>query len=461
MIVVITTDKTLSFNQGNLKKISDLSPFWTMNKSEVRPTTNAKIILFLIVILFILIVIDDFQGWRFMFFSLGFAWVISYYWARALSRELSLKREVRFGWVQVGDQLEERFQLTNTSEFPVIWVEILDQSNLPGYQVNRVTGMDANGSLTWRSRGICTRRGLYTLGPTTLLTSDPLGLFDVAIKNPGTITLLVTPPVVPLPHIEVSTGGQTGTGRPAIRALEQTINTASVRQYQPGDSLRWIHWPTSARHADYYVRNFDNTPSGNWWIVLDSERDVQVGISPRSTDEHGVILAASLADRGLRAGKAVGLAANGNPFIWLQPQTGETQRWAILRSLASLSNSELTLSDLLIRLRPSFKNNSSLIIISPNVSGEWVQNILPYLWKGNIATVLLLDPQSFGGPQGSQPVLEELNRFSIRTYQITPELLDRPEAKPGDLGQLKWRITPSGRAILVNPPTEDAWRVLS
>jgi uncharacterized protein (DUF58 family) len=432
-----------------------------MKTLQVHVTGKSRLVLVLIGILIILAVFDDFQGWRFLFLSLSFAWGLCYTWANSLANHLSFRREMRFGWAQVGDQLEERFRLSNQSIFPATWIEVIDHSNMPGYQVNIVTGLDANSSHQWRSRGICTRRGLFNLGPTTLRTADPLGFFEIQIHDPGFVTLMVTPPVVPLPTIRVAPGGRTGDGRPQPNAPEKTVSAAGVREYSPGDSLRWIHWPTSARRNDYFVRIFDNTPSSNWWIVLDVEKSVQVGASPRSTEEHGIILAASLADRGLRAGLPVGLASYGQPFAWLPPREGDGQRWAILRSLAVISPASYSVSELLNNLRPAFSNNSSLILITSNARGEWIKSLLPYLWRGNVPTVLLLDPQSFGGNSSIQPILQELNRFSIQSHLITPDLLDRPESKPGELGHWKWRITPSGRAIPIHPPSEEAWRALT
>lgn len=414
----------------------------------------------LIAILGVLTIFDDYQGWRFLLFVFGITWGLSYYWAQSLARHLNVRREMRYGWAQVGDQLEERFLLTNQSAFPAVWIEVIDHSNMPDYQVNIVTGLDAHGSYQWRSHGICTRRGLFNLGPTSIRTADPLGFFEVKNHDPGFATIMITPPVVPLPEIEVAPGGRAGEGRPRPNAPEKTVSSAGVRQYNDGDSLRWIHWPTTARRNDFFVKIFDNTPTGNWWIVLDADQSVQAGVSPRSTEEHGVILAASLADKGLRAGLAVGLAAYGKPFTWLSPQEGEGQRWAILRSLALLSPSQHPIHELLENLRPAFSSNSSLVLITSNTKGEWIKSLLRFAWKGNIPTVLLLDPQAFGGSESIQPIERELNRFSIRSHRITPDLLERPESHPGEMGQLKWRITPSGRAILVNPPSEQAWRLL-
>jgi uncharacterized protein (DUF58 family) len=332
---------------------------------------------------------------------------------------------------------------------------------MPGYSASLATGVEGNTEFQWRTHGLCTRRGLFTLGPTTLRTGDPLGLYSVELHDPRSVTLMVTPPIVPLPAIEVAPGGKVGEGRPRPNAPERTVSASGVREYVPGDSLRWIHWRTSARRDDLFVRLFDSTPSGDWWIILDVEQRVQVGEGARSSLEHGVILAASLADRGLRLGRAVGLIAHGQPLVWMPPREGDGQRWEILRSLALLQPAQHSLLQLLVRLRPTLGGRSSLVIITPNARGDWLEGLLPLLWQGAVPTVLMLDPLSFGGSDGSQGVMEQLARWGVYRHLITPDLLDRSEAHPGTKGQWQWRFSPTGRAIAINPPPDASWKVVS
>ncbi|MDI7277389.1 MAG: hypothetical protein QME94_15535, partial [Anaerolineae bacterium] len=80
---------------------------------------------------------------------LGGAVGIAYYWARQLADGVSLERERRYGWAQVGDVLEERFTLHNHSWLPALWAEIRDHSTLPGYTATRVTGVDGNSHTYW------------------------------------------------------------------------------------------------------------------------------------------------------------------------------------------------------------------------------------------------------------------------------------------------------------------------
>ena len=425
-----------------------------------RVQLNSRLLPVLVSLLLVMQLAFPYKGWLILLTGLVGVWLIGYAWTRSLARGLQLNREMRFGWAQVGDRLEERFKLTNTGWAPGLWVEIVDRSTMPGYRPGRVTGIGSRAENQWKTQGVCARRGLFTLGPTTLHTGDPFGLFTVSLPYPDSVTLTVTPPIVPLPTIEVAPGGRVGEGHPHPDAMEHTISAAGVRAYVPGDSLNRIHWPTSARHNSLFVRLFDSTPAGDWWIILDMDRQVQAGQGQHSTEEHSVILAASLADRGLRWGRAVGLVAHGQELAWLPPQEHDIQRQRILQALALLNPGPCSLAEILTRARPSFGRIASLIVITAAVDGAWVEALTPLLQRGGVATVLLLDPVSFGGSGDISGVLALLTDLGVARHVITRDLLDRPEARPGQRGQWEWRISLTGRAVPVRRPRTTAWRSL-
>jgi uncharacterized protein (DUF58 family) len=422
---------------------------------------RTRLLPLLVGVLFLMQLVDPARGWTMLLVGFAGAWLISYFWARSLARNLRLVREMRFGWAQVGDRLEERFTLYNDGWLPGLWVEVRDGSTLPDYQPSRATGVGGLAFNRWRTQGICRRRGLFTLGPTTLSAADPFGFYSIELHDPASASLLVMPPIVPLPFIEVAPGGRAGEGRPRPNAPERTVSAASARPYLPGDSLRWVHWRKSAQRDELHVRLFDSTPASDWWIILDLDRQVQAGEGQASTEEQGVILAASLAERGLRRRHAVGLVACGERLIWLPPLESGDRRWEILRSLALVSPGDLPLTDLLSRTQPALGQRSSLVLITPNVGGAWLEALLPLIWRGAAPTVLLFDPASFGGPGKAGPLLAALAEHGIPHYPITRELLERPEAHPGQAGRWEFRVSPTGRAVPVRRPHDLDWKVLA
>lgn len=405
--------------------------------------------------------IAPYRGWRVLYIGLGSALILGYFWVRSLARGLDLTREMRFGWAQVGDRLVERFTLRNEGWAPGVWVEVDDQSTLPEYYASRGTGLPGRDSLRWHTEAICNRRGLFVLGPTSLRTGDPFGLFSVSLPYPSALPLLVLPPIVPLPNIQIAPGGRSGDGRPRPDAIDRTVSAATVREYVSGDSRRWIHWRTTARRDDLYVRLFDGTPSGDWWILLDMDKDVQSGEDEDATDEHGIILAASLADQGIRMRHSVGFAAYSDELIYLPPEQGEGRRWEILRSLALISRGALPLAEVIARLQSGLGSHTSIIVITPSTSVGWVESLVPLIRRGAVPTVLLLDPVSFGGVGDVSLVEAALMGLNVANYRITMDVLDRPEMRPGQQGQWGWRVLGTGRAVPSYRLTDVPWRSLT
>jgi uncharacterized protein (DUF58 family) len=431
---------------------------------ESRLQPNTRLLPALVGLLLLLQLAFPYRGWTILLVGLGGAWLISYWWARSLARNLRLTREMRFGWAQVGDRLEERFTLHNDGWAPALWVEVADHSTMPEYQGSTVRYVGGWGSMQWHTDGICSRRGLFTLGPASLQTGDPLGFYTVSLYYPDSMALMVAPPVIPLPAIKVAPGGRAGEGhRPRANTLEHTVSVAGVRDFHPGDSLRWIHWRISAHRDDLFVRIFENTPASDWWILLDLDQHVQAGKGSDSTEEHGVVLAASLASHGLQSGRAVGLATHGEELAWLPPQGGEGQRLAILQALALATPGPQSLASLLREgwARPAAGQRASLVIITPAVEKDWIEDLLPLLQRGTAPTVLLLDPASYGGAGDVRGMLALLDDWGVARYIVTRDLLDRPEARPGQQGQWEWRALPSGHVVPVRQPRDTAWKRLT
>jgi uncharacterized protein (DUF58 family) len=431
------------------------------NSSFAKIRFHSRLWPLLAMLLLLLQLIWPNRAWSTMLVILAGSWLLSFFWTLSLARKVFLDRKMRYGWAQVGDQLEERFTIINDSFLPGLWLEVQDHSNLPGYAAGRVTSIGGKQSMEWKTDGICTRRGLFNLGPTTLRSGDPLGLCSFELGLPNSTVLLVVPPVLPLPAIEIAAGGRAGEGRhPRRAALETTVSVETVREYVSGDPLKAIHWPTSARRNALYVRQFEHMPSSDWWIFLDLEKGVQVGRGFESTEEHGIILAASLAHRGLRAGHSVGLVMSGPELTWMPPQQTSGHSMSILRALALAQPGKHSLSDLLENAQKSVRHGASLIIITPNVKADWVAPLLQLVKNGITPTVLLLDPLSFGGNEPAVETLALLNDYGVAHYVILSDLLNRPEASPGKQGKWEWRVLGQGKAVAVRKPADTGWRTL-
>jgi uncharacterized protein (DUF58 family) len=429
----------------------------TSMKSTLR--WNAKAFPLIGFFAFIMQIVDPSRIWVILMIVFGGTWLFCLWWVRGLQHSLTFEREMRFGWAQVGDRLEERFTLTNDFSLPATWVTVIDHSTLPDHHASIATGVDASGTSQWKVSTQCTKRGVYTLGGTTLETGDPFGMFTLTFEHPTSSMLAVMPPVIPLPKFPILSSGWSGDGRRNQRSFEETINASHTREMTPNDPMRRIHWKSTARYGKFFVHQFEGTPAGEWWILLDLDRDIQLGEGWNSTEEHGVLLAASLAVRGLQEEHPVGLAVNGGDASWLAPRRNEYQQRALLKSLAVATPSDLNLKEFLRRLGSSIGSHSSLLIITANTNAEWTESLLPLMWRGVMPTLFLLDPNSYGGASQINASAHVLETMGVSCHLIPREMLDTRQAHPGEAGQWEWRISGTGKAIAVKAPVAD-WRRL-
>jgi len=411
-------------------------------KYQIRLQQNA--IPVIVAFLIGLQLIEPSRIWMILLGGIGGAWLAAYLWSLSLGRNLRLRRETRFGWEQVGGQIEERFTLSNHSLFPALWVNLIDESTLPGYRIDDTFRIGSGSFAQWSSTGICARRGLFHLGGAVLQTGDPFGIFRVAIHDHFRTPLVVLPQLIELPLLRITESGYQGQGRPRPNAPAQSISSSNVREYRPGDSIRLIHWPTSARMNEIFVRQMESAPEGDWWILLDLDRHTMAGEGWDSVEEQSVSLAAALADSGLRAHRSVGLISSGAELAWLPPRKGEGQRWEILYALALAQPGSRELANLLEHVRSMLGQHRSLVVITASAKLDWMKTLQPLPKKGIIPTVLMLDPATFGGMHTTRPSAAALQQHGISCHLITRDMLGRSQVQPGARPNWKWQHTPGG-----------------
>jgi len=430
---------------------------------QVTIKSKSRWLLGLLVALLLVQLVTPSRAWTFLLVGLGGVVALGYVWARQMAAKLTISREQHYGWVHVGDLLEERFSLCNESLLPALWVEINDQSDLPGYSARSVRSADAQHTVSWRTEGICRQRGLFSLGPWQACVGDPFGLFQVTFDYPDSQSILVYPPIVHLPSLRLPRGAATGSGRTSRQALEVTTNAAGVRAYVPGDSTNRIHWRTTARLQELMVKTFDLEPSGDLWIVLDLDASVQAGEAAESTEEYGVILAASLSNRTLRQNRAVGLVAygtagtsNGHPTeplpIIVLPQKGTAHQWRILQALTTVrAGGSWPLERVLSEMDRNLGRGTTLAVITPSCDPAWVAGLLPPMRRGVAPTVVLLDPVSFGGTGNTGTLIRLLADLGVPTDRIVQGMPFTPIAQHKRIGRPEYKVlTATGRVLVVD-----------
>jgi uncharacterized protein (DUF58 family) len=395
-----------------------------------------------------------------------------YFYARRMALGLFARRRLSYAAIQVGDEIEEIVTLINRSAFPALWVEFADQSNIPGYSLTSVRAGDSKSSLEWRVHAICTLRGNYHFGPWAMHTSDPFGLFRVTIAYDQKEEILVYPPLAALPAELLPRGRSLGDDRPLLQPLQaESMSALTTRPLIPGDPLRRVHWPTTARRDSLYVKTFDPEASSTLWLIPDLDRSVQRGVGPDSTLETMIILLASLASRFLNERMAVGLIAYAHSPQLVMPSRDKSHLWQILRLLAGLETSPLPLAQTLAHARTLISGRQRVILVTPSLQPAWTGELqrLGGASRRSGAEVILLDPHSFedapGQESGTGVRLDEAG--NLLTYfsslGIAARVLRRGDIQPfsasyGELNRWEFKTGGTGRAFARRAPRSPLFR---
>jgi uncharacterized protein (DUF58 family) len=389
-------------------------------------------------------------------------------WAGAVARGVRAERRLHYAAVQVGDALEEHLALVNDAPVPVLWAEILDRSDLPGYALSSVRAVDARGEARWRAGAPCTRRGLFQLGPWEVRLGDPLGLCLVRQVYPAHDELLVYPALAPLPPDLLPHNSQRGEHRRLRQEVRaNTLSATTTRPYTPGDPPRHIHWPTSARQGELFTKVFEPEATSTVWLVPDFDAGVQAGEGADSTEELLVVMAASLADQLLSRHLAVGLLAQTPAITAVAPRHGRAHLWALLRALAPLhATGELPLARALTRLgagrgaagTAALSARDRVVVLTPALDAAWPGSLRPLAQRGGVEC-LLLDPASFGAP-GVSPSAAQSVVAALAEQHVPARVLRQGDVRPasGTWGELRrWDFVTLGTGRAVARQTPRRW----
>lgn len=378
-------------------------------------------------------------------YLLGFLLIISFLWAWVSINGVHLSRATRVRRTQVGRPLDERFTVHNTTIVPKLWLEVRDHSNVPGHQTSYVVNnLRPKQTYTWRTATICRERGRYQLGPITLRTSDPFGLFTMERNLTPTSNVVIYPLTYDIHQFALPVGILPGGDSLRRRTHYVTTNASGVRDYAPGDSFSRIHWRSTARRDRMIVKEFELDPLADIWIVPDmaifghvtaspSVRDKQ-GRTPESlpewmkaeqfslpetTEEYTVSAAASIAQYFIRRDRAVGMLAYGQSNELVQPDRGERQLTRILETLAVLrAEGQLPVDDMLHAESHLFPRGTTVIVVTPTNQDKWGTSARHLVRRGLRVVTILIDPESFGERSSNAGLETLLHGNGMAAYRV-------------------------------------------
>jgi uncharacterized protein (DUF58 family) len=286
----------------------------------------------------------------------------------------------------LGESIELTLEVRNQKMLPLTWLEIMDtfppNLSMEGAEVVANKSSNLGEFRTFWMPGVfqglrrqftvhCTERGYHAYGPATISTGDGFGLFSRKVVKGAQDHLIVYPRIYSVAELGLPAKNPFGQRGAQDRLFEDPLRTMGIREWQPADGLRRVHWKATARHQRMLSRIYEPSEEPQMLVFLNVTtlpRHWQ-GSIPELT-ERVISVAASLAAMCVESRVAVGLVSNGmlpgsDQPLRLLPGRSPNQLVRILETLAGITPfASLPIEEMLLRESPRLPWGATLVVVT-------------------------------------------------------------------------------------------------
>ncbi|TWT51371.1 hypothetical protein Pla22_41480 [Rubripirellula amarantea] len=365
--------------------------------------------------------------------------IMHWRWSRRSVESISIRRRLP-SEAFAGVPFRVRYRLRNHSRFMPAWmIRVSDEiSHVGGTDTTTATCavgvISASTTTLPHYDATITARGLYTFGPMSISTTFPFSLFHSRQVVSFEQQFCVFPALLSLKgswqrQLISRSGGTTTTAK---RSGQSEGEFFGLREWQTGDSPKWIHWRTTARLDQPAVRQFEQQRRFDMCILVDAyqQRKVKHQTSPNSVAvERAISLAATLLVRlvGSPSNRMI-LAVAGTEASAIVGGGSNMGKRRMLETLSCLSSSPTPELCKAIELASDLVGKAQdLIVISPRSLKEATESnsnlqeiIAPWVRRGSFRWIDTSDKDlnrwvSTEKPNaslyGHMPTAAEVHRF--------------------------------------------------
>jgi len=320
-------------------------------------------------------------------------------WRAPIKFQLDVHRHLSQERAMPDQEVDVTVTITNRGG---VLEELLLEDNVPPTLTvrdgtrRRLISLKKGDSYTW-TYTVSGSRGAHRFEMLKAEASDHFQVRRSRIDVPVRSELFVFPTLARLKYVTIrprSTRVYSGTiparlGGPGVEFF-------GLRQYQPGDAMRWINWRASARHrGTMYANEFQQERVSDVGIVLDGRARANLYHGDYALFEHSVMATAALADAFLSQGNRVGLLNYGLYLRWTLPGYGKIQRERLMQALTHAEPGGSAVFEGLDHIPTQlFPSHSQIVLVSPLVADD-LDVLVRMRARGYQVMVISPDPVSF------------------------------------------------------------------
>jgi uncharacterized protein (DUF58 family) len=325
-----------------------------------------------------------------------FAWLA----VRLTARPVALRRSTPATPLE-GDDVPVRVELELESSVAPAEITLVERYARLG---ERSTQLRRDGRHLWARYVLeAVPRGRYRIEGAELLVEDPFGLERRRPQIAEAASLVVYPRLAELDRLFSESGAHARDGRRLLMQRPSGYDLHSVRDYVEGDSLRKVHWRSTARRGHLMVKELEDAPRDDVAVVLDAWRGSSRGVFDVAVRAAGSILQA-YARRSRRAALVLG---GENVEIQRVQAEGDWRR-----ALELLAGAEADGAEPPVQLLAGERNPAALaldlVFVTPRLDGGIVDRLVQRANARRNTAVVYVD-----GAGEPQPALLRLQSAGV------------------------------------------------
>jgi uncharacterized protein (DUF58 family) len=281
-------------------------------------------------------------------------------------------------------------------------IDVVEQLGSARFEVSRIAPSE---TVTATYRVMCRPRGIYQVGPSQAISSDPLGLAELPAGH-GPIDHLVVYPTV-----------ERLNGFPVVRGQDPSMAAArpehaqrggedfyTLREYQRGDDLRRVHWPSSAKMDRLMIRQLETPWQSRALVMLDVRPSVYESDEAFETAVSG---AASVVTHLVRSGFEADLWSGDPKALDATRYSAAMERLALVQP-----NPDVNLEAVAAHMRQ--KGGGGALVIVTGTADRSLVSVQRLLARDYPTTVLL------GASSTTSQTLAGFHRLGVTTVTVPP-----------------------------------------
>ncbi len=191
-------------------------------------------------------------------YLLGGVYLLASYALQTAMRRVEVERTLSDDRIFLGESVTVRLRFRNPTGLSIPWLQY-EESRPQPMAAGPLSGVLAlkpgqSTEVEYSLTGV--RRGRFEVGPLGFSSGDAFGLSRWHGRIQGTKKVTVYPRVSPLPELGLPARLPMGDLATRRRLFEDPAWLAGTRPYEPGDSMKRIHWTATARAGELVVKQF-------------------------------------------------------------------------------------------------------------------------------------------------------------------------------------------------------------